>query len=192
MGNIPIPTEDDTNCIDTLRQWHNNAYALQNGIWQHLWDLTHEKGYTYSEGDHAPRKLNEERFKTIPEGVACKTIEIVNQFIDGNENYLVKQIAWADNAGRYYKDGSSEPNRIFEVMCQYDNNGEYRKVTVVGQDNRKSHLKVFLWEALQTGKTPIWTAQIILAKPAYDAFLNSDGKTFEEYDIKELDWRKSQ
>ena len=96
MGNIPIPTEDDTNCIDTLRQWHNNAYALQNGIWQHLWDLTHEKGYTYSEGDHAPRRINEEKFKTIPEGVACKTIEIVNQFksislgsiTDGENSYL--------------------------------------------------------------------------------------------------------
>jgi len=189
QGIRPLPKEDKTNCKDTLRQWHKNAYDTQTKIWEHLQDAKHERGYTYSKLHHAPRKFNEEKFETIPEGVACKTIEIVNQFIDGNENKLVKHIAWADNAGGYYKDGSSEPNRIFEVMCQYSNNGEYRLANVMGQDNMKSHLKVFLWETLPTVKTTLWIAEIILAKPAYDAFLNK-GVDFEEYDIKELDFRR--
>ena len=42
QGIRPLPKEDKTNCKDTLRQWHKNAYDTQAKISQFIEDEYYE------------------------------------------------------------------------------------------------------------------------------------------------------
>lgn len=193
----PLPKKkkpDDNKCRNILRQWNENAYKIQSKIWSAIqgWkDKRTPSGNVYPEIYFAPRKWIEGLFKKIPEEIACETIKIVNRFYENPIGLTKISLGWDNKLGVV---DSGEIDRLFEVMCQYDINGRNSRVTVYGQDNNISHMKVFLWEVTEAQKTVIWRAEVLLVKPAYlkmEEFLFTD-EPFENFDIRELDWRKSQ
>ena len=199
----PLPKKkkpDDNRCRNILRQWNANAFKIQSRIWgtiQNWYTANTKRGREAKEGNKypemyfAPKGINEELFKKIPEAVACKTVEEVNKFYDNPVGFKTVQIGWDNRTGIVY---SGEIDRMFEVMLQYDINGKNRRSTVYRQHHKVSHLKVYLWEINKSQKTAIWKAEVLLVKQAYflmEEFLFIENP-FESFDIRELDWRKSQ
>lgn len=206
----PLPKKkkpDDNRCRNILRQWNANAFKIQSRIWNAIqdWKSTGTNLSRKVMGDKAypeiyfkPRGINEELFKTIPEEIACKTIEIVNRFYENpSPAYQQKHLGWSNELGyiKRFAKPTIHIDKVFEVMCQYDIGGKHGTNTTYGQDNNISHMKVYLWEMSKSQKTAIWRAEVILVEPAFlimgeeESFLFTD---FEEFDIRELDWRESQ